>query len=56
MQGDRNLNKLCVGGEIVTGTGSVGGHHEPPSGGGSPEFDAIIDSEGEQTILLSVSH
>lgn len=64
VHGDRNLNKLCVGGEVVAGAaaGSAGGHHGPlvavPPKKGSPGLDhAELDtiSEGEQSILLAVS-
>ena len=65
VHGDRNLNKLCVGGEVVAGAaaGSAGGHHDPlaavPLKRGSPDLDhAELDaiSEGEHSILLAVSH
>ena len=58
------MNKLCVGGEVagITAMGARG-HHGPlvAPRGGSPDLDhadvdAIIDSEGEHTILLAVSH
>ena len=57
VQGDRNQNKICVGGEVVAGPSPRSARGK----GGSPdldhaEFDAITDSEGEQTILLAVSH
>jgi len=64
VHGDRNLNKLCVGGEVVAGAAaaSAGGHHGPPvavpSKRGSPglehaELDAV--SEDEQSTLLAPS-
>lgn len=56
VQGDRNQNKLCVGGEVVAGPSARSARGEWGSSDlDHAEFDAIIDSEGEQTILLAPS-